>query len=670
MLRLGGLLGLAGAAALTVGTVGVVPASADTTSVDEPGDNLVPNPGLESVTNGLPTAWTLFNSGSQGYVKSSAEKVHSGAYSVRLDDPATTIGPGLRSAFIPITPGQVYEAEAYSYNVSGSSQFLLEFWSSGGARVAVFVGNNSQTGSWQQIRLSGTAPANATRATVLFYLPSANVGVSYFDDAGLWVTRWQVEVWGGDYLQRGGATDSLTITLAAKNDPVAFDRIDAFDRSLTFTSETRMSTSDGHSARWESGGGFRWDATHRQVVLAANTSGTLTIDGIRFSPPARRPFGKITVHESAGQQDIEIWTTVGGYSAPDHVVERQAAPAALAAARKASDYLETRRTTGGGVLMSHATWPGEPALDPQGNASVATGNLRLWQVTGEVGYRDRAVATLDWLAGVQLDSGGFGFPWAWGGSKGHFAYAGHYPENGTDHPKGTPYAIITSNAAQALLEGYHALGRQEYLDGCVNAVHYLLHDHHGFQWLDDAQTIGSIPYCTIDPVDAQGGKTTNIYNIDGSSLELFTALYRVRPSAELRVYGDAIARNLLAHIEPNGANAYAWYAPSNLSTGYAAIVYRGLMSWGTLREREPWVARARQGISWMTNVDEPATLLWEDDALAYGGLDNTDDVIGFLQGLTSTQRADGSWTGGTTTRTDSGNMTVIARLLRQMDYQP
>lgn len=49
------------------------------------------------------------------------------------------------------------------------------------------------------------------------------------------------------------------------------------------------------------------------------------------------------------------------------------APQTLVAARRASDYLKTRRTPDGGVLVGHSTWSGDPQPDSQGKAAVATG---------------------------------------------------------------------------------------------------------------------------------------------------------------------------------------------------------------------------------------------------------------------------------------------------------
>ncbi|MET9023707.1 hypothetical protein ABZV93_27410 [Actinopolymorpha sp. NPDC004070] len=327
-----------------------------------------------------------------------------------------------------------------------------------------------------------------------------------------------------------------------------------------------------------------------------------------------------------------VFLIASGFRKPDHAAQRVAAPAAIAAAKAGSDYLETRVVPGGGIGIAHSTWPGDVQPDPQGNASAASANTRLWQVTGEQVYRERATRILDSLADVLLPSGGFGFPWAYGIANSHFAYPGHYPD-GRTHPRGSVMAIITDNAATSLLEGYHAFGARAYLEAAQRAVDYLLHDAAGLQFLDPDEWYASIPYCSMAPIDANGGRATEVYNIDGASLVLLRKLYETTGDGSLLGYSDALARNLNRRVETDGSVPYAWY-PSGKPTGYAYIVYGGLLQGGELRHIKQWVATARRGISWMTNVDRPSAMLWEYYTEPLGGVDNTQDVIGWINTTT------------------------------------
>src|SRR5690606_33840924 len=111
--------------------------------------------------------------------------VRSGSRSVRIEDPSSTLGVGLRSAQIPITPGTVYNGSVYAYNVSGRSSLYLEFWDAGGTRTAFEFQTNTQLDMWHRLRIASEAPEGAVHATLLLYLDAGNTGVTFFDDAEL-----------------------------------------------------------------------------------------------------------------------------------------------------------------------------------------------------------------------------------------------------------------------------------------------------------------------------------------------------------------------------------------------------------------------------------------------------------------------------------------------------
>lgn len=141
------------------------------------------NPSFEEVTGGFPVAWEVF--GGNVKVEASQEVVRSGRHSARIVDESTTIGMGLRSFPVVVTPGKEYVASVYSYNVQGMSQLYLEFWDASGNRIKVYIGNNSTSGAWNEIRVTGAAPEGSAYATLLMYSHNANVGTLYFDDAAL-----------------------------------------------------------------------------------------------------------------------------------------------------------------------------------------------------------------------------------------------------------------------------------------------------------------------------------------------------------------------------------------------------------------------------------------------------------------------------------------------------
>lgn len=149
--------------------------------IAEAGTELLSNPGFEQVTAGKPDAWTAY-SASSAYA-STTSQVYAGFYSVKLDDTSSTGVTGLRSEHISVVVGRNYEASVHVYNVSGATNFYLEFWNSADQRIAYQSAANTAAGAWVRLELAGAAPASAAYATVLLYEGQANVGSAYFDDA-------------------------------------------------------------------------------------------------------------------------------------------------------------------------------------------------------------------------------------------------------------------------------------------------------------------------------------------------------------------------------------------------------------------------------------------------------------------------------------------------------
>ncbi|RKN85766.1 carbohydrate binding domain-containing protein [Paenibacillus ginsengarvi] len=136
------------------------------------------NGNVEELVNGVPKYWTMAAAS-----QASTEQVHSGSYSVIINDTSSTGSVMVRSNQIAVTPGEKYEAAVWSYNLQGVSQLYLEFWDEGGNYTATPYGTNDSLNTWKQIRVVGVAPANSAYATLRFYSHKANVGSAYYDDA-------------------------------------------------------------------------------------------------------------------------------------------------------------------------------------------------------------------------------------------------------------------------------------------------------------------------------------------------------------------------------------------------------------------------------------------------------------------------------------------------------
>jgi hypothetical protein len=102
---------------------------------------------------------------------------------VKIADDSATRSSAVRSASIPVSAGETYEASVWSYNLQGVSQLYLEYWDAAGDYTAIYIGTNSSLNSWGRITVSGVAPEGTVAATLRLYLHLANVGTAYFDDA-------------------------------------------------------------------------------------------------------------------------------------------------------------------------------------------------------------------------------------------------------------------------------------------------------------------------------------------------------------------------------------------------------------------------------------------------------------------------------------------------------
>lgn len=142
------------------------------------------NGGFESVVNGMPEWWTPITAGS--YYASVGTVVYEGAYAVRLTDPSTTLGIGLRSSKMDVEAGKTYTATVRLFNEQGSGAYYLEYWNAANQRIAVHsITGSGVLGQWIELKAEGKAPDEAVAATVLLYSSVANAGVSYFDNAAV-----------------------------------------------------------------------------------------------------------------------------------------------------------------------------------------------------------------------------------------------------------------------------------------------------------------------------------------------------------------------------------------------------------------------------------------------------------------------------------------------------
>jgi hypothetical protein len=107
-----------------------------------------------------------------------------------------------------------------------------------------------------------------------------------------------------------------------------------------------------------------------------------------------------------------------------------------------------------------------PTENPKTHALLATGRLRLYQLTGDAPYRDAAEGHLRWLLDhACADYSGL----CWG-------YPFPIRAQGLDTEAGTPICVIGAIAGEAFLLAHEINGAPEYLDAAISIAAHFLND--------------------------------------------------------------------------------------------------------------------------------------------------------------------------------------------------
>lgn len=148
------------------------------------------NPSFEeALVDGVPPGWpSPFGNAAFGdpELQLSTERAKEGSHSVRIEDRDREASFGLRSAKIPAVAGKEYEASVQAFVEEGSAQLYLEFWNKAGERIQATIGSANTLGSWAPITVKQLAPEGTVGITLLIYAHKTNVGLAYYDAAGLY----------------------------------------------------------------------------------------------------------------------------------------------------------------------------------------------------------------------------------------------------------------------------------------------------------------------------------------------------------------------------------------------------------------------------------------------------------------------------------------------------
>ena len=178
--------------ALVFGLFGNVPFPKAIAVETEPGattetgtsENLLANPGFEASLEN----WKVTGTGSIVESAAEPENVFSGNYALKItkttSDAGVSSGSVVSSQITDIVPSHTYRLSAYvkeSYMGGSGWQLYIQFYNSEGRRVAPFYVTSPSTGDWSYIDVTGTAPSDASYATILLTYGAGKESI-YIDD--------------------------------------------------------------------------------------------------------------------------------------------------------------------------------------------------------------------------------------------------------------------------------------------------------------------------------------------------------------------------------------------------------------------------------------------------------------------------------------------------------
>lgn len=153
----------------------------------------------------------------------------------------------------------------------------------------------------------------------------------------------------------------------------------------------------------------------------------------------------------------------------------------------------------------------KPLMSTKGMGFFARGFIRMWKITHELKWKERATYCLDWL----IDNKSPGYSGAcWGN---HFDYAAR----GGQLPKFVPTIVWTGLIGQAFLDAYEIFGDVRYLDIARSSCEFILKDLHRDNF-EKGICIGYFP-----------GKKTSIHNSNMLGAALLARTYSILKNKEL-----------------------------------------------------------------------------------------------------------------------------------------
>ncbi|TYP79338.1 carbohydrate binding domain-containing protein [Paenibacillus methanolicus] len=216
---------------------GVAPTTAYIDAVTMTSDELLANPGFESVSGGMPVGWSVYGSPSSG-VTSVTSAVYEGVRGVRVNDASAQDALGIQSSAVSHLAGASYRAAIWADVSSGSASLSLQYYDAQGTLIGSEDVSAAASTGWQQLAVTGTPSAQATSVKVLAWSGETEQSVVTFDSAELRITGYDdptpqapiVWIANGGFEEAQGALPAVWLpTVAAQSANLSLDTSTVFE---------------------------------------------------------------------------------------------------------------------------------------------------------------------------------------------------------------------------------------------------------------------------------------------------------------------------------------------------------------------------------------------------------------------------------------------------------
>lgn len=180
-----------------------------------------------------------------------------------------------------------------------------------------------------------------------------------------------------------------------------------------------------------------------------------------------------------------------------------------------------------------------PTENPKAHALTALGALRLFQLTTEQAYLEKALSHLDWLRG-HARKGYAGLCWG---------YPFDVYAKAVDTPRGTPVLVVSAIAGEAFLQAYALTKQERHLEAARSIAAFILRDIPRIEQPDGAFCFGYTPQ-----------DRRRVHNANLLAVEHLFRVWSVTGEKEASEAAETALRFTLARQREDGAWHYGEYS--------------------------------------------------------------------------------------------------------------